>query len=189
MKKQLILASTSPRRKELLEKAGVRFVVARNNYEEDMTLDLPPLELVKFLSHGKAEAVQNEYPHAIIIAADTIVVWGKYILGKPHTPGRAREMLQMLSGTEHSIFTGFTVLDTDTVKKISRAVETKVWFRDLTRQEIDEYISTGEPLDKAGAYAIQMGGASFVESIEGDFSNAIGLPVNDIIEMLKEFDA
>lgn len=187
MTKNIILASTSPRRKDMLEKAGLRFEVVASNYEEDMTLDLSPSDLVKFLSSQKAEAVSDAHPHSIIIAADTVVVLGKQVLGKPHTPERAKEMLRALSATEHSIITGFTVLDTDSGKIISQSVETKVLFKSLTEWEIDEYVASGEPLDKAGAYAIQLGGAKFVERIEGDFSNAIGLPVDEVMAVLKEF--
>ena len=185
MKKNLILASASPRRRELLEKAGLQFIVVASNYEEDMTLRLSPPELVKFLSQGKAEAVRAAHPNSLILAADTIVVLGNQILGKPHTPERAKEMLTALSGTNHSIITGFTVLDSGSGKSISDAVETKVMFKKLSERQIDEYIATGEPLDKAGAYAIQLGGARFVERMEGDYANAIGLPVTEVLQALK----
>ena len=189
MKKQIILASTSPRRKELLEKAGVEFSVVPSDYEEDMSLDMPAQELVKFLSKGKAEALRTTHPHALIIGADTLVVFEEHILGKPHTVDRAREMLHLLSGTVHSIFTGFTVIDSDTDKEFSKAIETKVWFRQLSEEDIDQYVATGEPLDRAGAYAIQGGGKIFVDHFEGDFSNAIGLPVNEVLTALREAEA
>ena len=186
MNKKIILASGSPRRKELLEKAGVSFEVVVSEYEEDMTLPLPPDELVKYLSHEKAETVAKTHTDAIVISADTIVVYGDIVLGKPHTEERAREMLRLLSGKQHSVFTGFTIILEDEKKTISRAVESKVFFKNLSDEEINEYIATGEPLEKAGAYAVQMLGQKFVEKIEGDIPNIIGLPITEVIKELQE---
>jgi len=185
--RKIILASTSPRRKELLEKTGLPFEIVASNYEEDMTLVLPPHELAKHLSKGKADAVAQDYKDAIIIAADTFIVFGDKILGKPHTPKKAKETLAMLSGGTHSIVTGFTIIDTQTGKNISRTTETKVHFRKLTIEEIDAYVATGEPLDKAGAYGIQGLGSELVDKIEGSFSNVVGLPVEEVMVALKDF--
>ena len=187
MNKKIILASTSLQRKNLLAKTGLVFETTASNYEEDMTLPLEPKELAMHLSKGKAQAVAEAYRGALIIAADTFIVHEDKILGKPHTPQRAKEMLKTLSGDTHSIITGFTVLDTESDKSISRAVEAKVYFKKLSEEEMDNYIATGEPLDKAGAYAIQGLGSEFVEKIEGDYSNVVGLPVKEVMKTLRDF--
>ena len=186
--RKIILASTSPRRKELLAKTGLSFEAVASNYEEDMTLPMEPGELVKFLSRGKAENVAKNYEDAIIIGGDTFISFNGHILGKPHTPIRAKEMLTMLSGQEHSVLTGFTIIDTKNNKIISEVVEAKIKFRDLLEIEIDEYIETGEPLSRAGAYAIQTIGDTFVEKVEGDYDSIIGLPVTQLMKTLENFE-
>ena len=185
--KKIILASGSPRRKELLTDAGIKFDIDVSDYEEDMTLDLPPHELAKYLSLGKARAVAGKYKDAVIVAADTFVVLKGEVLGKPHTKEKAKEMLEKLSGQTHSIVTGFTIIDAETGKTISEAQESKLYFREILPEEIDEYIASGEPLDKAGAYAVQGGGGKFVEKIEGDYSNIIGIPMKAFLERLRQF--
>ncbi len=185
--KTIILASASPRRKELLEKIGLRFEVEPSNYEEDMQSGLEPHELAQKISLEKAKVVAGKHENAIVIAADTFIVFGGQILGKPHTAKEARKMLEAISGQSHSVVTGFSIIDTDTNKMLSRAVETKVYIRKLTPAEIDAYVRSKEPLDKAGAYAIQGLGAVFVEKIEGDYFNVIGLPLSALVEALKEF--
>lgn len=187
MNRRIILASTSPRRKELLEKTGLSFETAGSDYEEDMTLKLPPAELAKHLSRGKAEAAAKQYPDAIVIAADTFIAYDNNVLGKPHTPEKAKETLCMLAGKPHSVITGFTIVDTKSGESTSEAVETKVYFRDLTDDEIDKYIATGEPLERAGAYAIQGIGKDLVDRIEGDYDNVVGLPTTAVLEALKRF--
>ena len=184
--KKIILASGSPRRKDLLTDAGIKFDVDVSDYEEDMTLDLPPHELAKYLSAGKARAVAGRYKDAIIVAADTFVVLKGEVLGKPHTKEKAKEMLEKLSGQIHSIVTGFTIIETATGKIISEAHESKLYFREILPEEIDEYVDSGEPLDKAGAYAVQGGGGKFVEKIEGDYTNIIGIPMKAFLERLKQ---
>lgn len=185
--KTVILASTSPRRIEILQKSGLKFQAVASNYEEDMNSKLKPLELAKFLSYGKAQALINRFQNHIIIGADTFIVLGDRILGKPHTVSEARKMLRRISGRAVSVITGFTIIDTELRKKISKAIETKVFFKKLTGQEIDNYIKTKEPLDKAGAFAIQGLGAVFVRRIEGDYYNVMGLPLYDLIQALKKF--
>jgi len=185
--KKIILASASPRRKELLERIGLKFEVEPSRYEEQTIPALDPHELVKQNSLEKAKAVAARHRHAIIIAADTIGVFRGRILGKPHTPTEARKMLTALSGRSHRVITGFTITDSETGKTTSRSVETKVYFRELAPEEIDAYVRTGEPLDKAGAYAIQGLGSLIVERIEGDYYNVIGLPLSALAESLKEF--
>jgi len=185
--KTIILASASPRRKELLEKIGLRFKVEPSNYEENMHSALEPHELAQKISLKKAEAVASKHKNAVVIAADTFIVFGGQILGKPHTEKEAREMLEAISGESHSVITGFSIIDTVTNKRLSKSVETKIHIRILTSAEIDAYVKSKEPLDKAGAYAIQGLGAVFVEKIEGDYFNVIGLPLSALTEALKEF--
>ncbi|RPI33241.1 MAG: septum formation inhibitor Maf [Nitrospiraceae bacterium] len=185
--RKIILASASPRRREILGITGLKFSVDASEYEEDMELGLKPHQLARFLSAEKAKAIASKYPNALLIAADTFIVFKDKLLGKPHTDEEARRMLVLLNGRSHSVITGFTILDTKTKKKLSRSVETKVYFRKMTEQEIESYVRTGEPLDKAGAYAIQGIGAVIVKKIEGDYLNVVGLPLNSLIEALRKF--
>lgn len=185
--KQIILASGSPRRKELLEKAGLKFIVDPSSYEEKLDSNLEPSELVKQLSLEKAQDVAKKYKNAFVIGADTIIVFEGKILGKPKDENDAKETLSRLSGKAHSVITGFTLIDTATGKTISEFVETKVYFKELTSQEIDDYVKSGEPLDKAGSYATQGLGAKLIDRIEGDFDNVVGLPTSEVLKKLKEF--
>jgi septum formation protein len=186
-KRKIMLASSSPRRKEILRKTGLKFSVDAGDYEEDMDLTLKPRQLARFLSSEKAKAVAAKYANALVIAADTFIVFQGSLLGKPHTRDEARRMLALLNGKQHSVITGFTVIDTRTGKKLSRSVETKVFFKKMTTQEIESYVKTGEPLDKAGAYAIQGMGAMIVRKIEGDYFNVMGLPLSSLTEALRKF--
>lgn len=183
----IILASASPRRRELLKKTGLAFRVDAGPHEESMRSGLTPRALARYLSYEKAKAVAGKYKNSLIIAADTFIVCRKKILGKPHTADEARRMLDALSGRSHSVITGFTVMDTETNKTISRSVETVVSFRKLSTEDIESYIRTGEPLDKAGAYAVQGAGAALVRKIEGDYFNIVGLPLNDLVRVLRKF--
>jgi septum formation protein len=185
--KKIILASASPRRREILKKAGFKFRVDVSDYEEDLSLKLAPHDLARFLSSEKAREVAVKHKDAVVIAADTFILFKKNILGKPHTKTEAKRMLSMLSNKTHSVITGFTVIDTATGKKISRSVETKVTFKKLAPKEIDSYIASGEPLDKAGAYAIQGLGALLVKKVDGDYLNVIGLPLAALADCLKKF--
>lgn len=185
--RKIILASTSSARKETFSKVRLPFEVQASNYEEDMSLEMPPEQLVEYLSAGKAKAVAEENSNAIVIAADTFVVYGNQRLGKPKTAERAKEMLEMLSGKEHEIVTGVTIIDTESGKSRTFHGSTKVFMKKLSPETIDAYIKTGEPLDKAGAYALQEIGAMLIEKIEGDFFNAVGLPLERLMEELKDF--
>ena len=185
--KAIILASASPRRKELLEQIGLSFMVEPSNYQESMSLELEPHELAKSLSLEKARLVARNHRNALVIAADTFIVFEGKILGKPRTETQAKAMLETINGKPHSAITGFTIIDTDSNKTVSRAVETRVHLRKLSSNEIDAYVTSKEPLDKAGAYAIQGLGSAIVERIEGDYSNVIGLPLSALTESLKEF--
>lgn len=177
----------SPRRKELLQKLNIPFTVVVSDYDEDMGINLEPLKLAKFLSKGKAEAVAKRYKKHIIIAADTFVVFRNELFGKPNTKLKAKKMLYKISGKQLSVITGFTIIDTGANKTISKAVETKVYLKKLSDKEIDNYIKSGEPLDKAGAFAIQGLGAVIVKKIEGDYSNIIGLPLHELSKSLQKF--
>ncbi len=185
--RRIVLASASPRRKELLELLGLRFEVEPSNYDEETVSGSEPHEMVRELSLGKARAAAAKHRDAFIIGADTIVVLGNKVMGKPHTASEAKKMLHTLNGKVHAVITGFTILDTETGKVLSRSVETKVHIRKLTPEEIDNYVRTKEPLDKAGGYAIQGLGAVLVERIEGDYFNVVGLPLSALAEGLKEF--
>ncbi|HYA31878.1 MAG TPA: Maf family protein [Thermodesulfovibrionales bacterium] len=185
--KRIVLASASPRRKEILEKTGLIFRVDPGGDEEEVDLRAAPRRLSRVLSLQKAMSVAGRHKGALIIAADTFIVVKGMILGKPHTAREARRMLRVLNGRKHTVITGFTILDTASDRKLSRSVQTKVYFRHLSPEEIDSYIESGEPLDKAGAYAIQGLGAALIRSIEGDYFNVVGLPLNALVEELKKF--
>ena len=185
--KTVILASASPRRKELLEKIGLKFEAEPSNYEEDISPKLKPHELAKSLSFEKAKVAAGSHKNALVIAADTFIVFRGKILGKPQTETQAKKMLETINGKPHSVITGFTIIDTENNKAISKSVETKVYIKRLTPNEVDAYVKSGEPLDKAGAYAIQGLGSVIVEKIEGDYFNVMGLPLSALAESLKEF--
>ena len=165
---KIFLASGSPRRKELLKQIGLKFKVLSNDYQEDMTLDMKPANLATFLSEGKAMSVADKIKEGIIIAADTFVVLNDEILGKPHTPSKAKETLTKISGQVLFVITGLTVYNTSNKQKISKAVKSKIFMKNISKEEIDSYIASGEPLDKAGAFAVQGRGAVFIKKIEGD---------------------
>jgi septum formation protein len=185
--KQFILASGSQGRKEILERAHVDFTVDVSNYEEDMTLDMPPAELAQFLSKGKATDVATRHENAVILGADSFAVFNGQLLGKPHTLERAKEMLTMLSGQRHSFVTGFTIIDTDSGKEYTSSVETQVYFKEITPADIDGYLAKDDVLNKAGAYTIQGLGGMFITKIEGSFSNVVGLPMMEVAQALREF--
>jgi len=185
--KKIVLASKSPRKKELLKQFGIKFTVDVSNIEEKVNPKLEPKQVAKQLSLIKAKDVARRHEDAIIIAADTFVVLDNEIIGKPKSEGDAKKILKKLSNKPHLVMTGFTVIDTKTGRTITKSVETKVYFKKLTTNEIDNYVKSGEPLDKAGAYGIQEKGAIFIEKIEGDYSNVIGLPIFKLMETLKEF--
>ncbi|MDD5639287.1 MAG: Maf family protein [Candidatus Pacebacteria bacterium] len=187
LSRRIILASTSPRRKEILDKTMLLFEIQESFYEEDMTLKMSPEKLAEYLSLGKAKSVADKNPDAIIISADTFVVYDNKCLGKPKTKLLAKKMLTMLSGKKHEIITGVTIIDTSNNHTISFHGTTKIFMKKLSPQIINSYIKTGEPLDKAGGYALQEIGAILIEKIDGDFFNAMGLPINRLTEELKAF--
>ncbi len=182
----LILASASPRRRELLSRFGVPFRVVPARGKELAPEGLTPGELVKCLAeHKAAEVAGNEDADSVIVAADTVVEIDGEILGKPSGPADAGTMLRRLSGRTHRVWTGVCVRRGDRI--LSAAEETAVRFRELDDDEIRAYVATGEPLDKAGAYGIQGYGAMLVEGIRGDYFTVMGLPVCRLAEALKRF--
>jgi septum formation protein len=185
--KTIILASASLRRKELLGKIGLKFEVEPSHYEEDISSKLEPHELAKSLSLEKAKVVAKNHKNTLVIAADTFIVFQGKILGKPQTETEAKKMLETINGKAHSVITGFTIIDTENNQALSKSVETKVYLRRLTPDEVDAYVKSKEPLDKAGAYAIQGLGSVIVDKIEGDYFNVIGLPLSALVESLKGF--
>lgn len=185
-KRQIVLASTSPRRRSLLNQMGLSFTVADPGEVETSTALDPSTRAVENASR-KVESVAADHPHSIIIGADTIVVLGGKILGKPWSMTEARDMLRSLRGAAHTVITGLVVLDTNTGRRESRTVETRVFMRDIPDDEVEAYLSSGEPLGKAGGYAIQGSGAVFVERVEGCFFNVVGLPVPALYDILKVF--
>lgn len=185
--KKIILASASPRRKEILSKTGLKFKVDASEYPEDNGHDLPPHKLAMYLSAEKAYSVSKKYKNAIIISADTFIVFKGRIFGKPRNISDAREMLKLFNGKPHSVITGFTIIDTSENKRVSKTIETKVYFRKLSDKEIESYLRTKESLGKAGAYGIQGMGAMLIKKIEGDYYNVMGLPLTALVESLKKF--
>ena len=171
---QLILASASPRRKELLGLFGIPFVVRAADIDETMDPSAPAQQEVARVSRLKAQAVPRE-PEDVVVAADTIVVCDGKILGKPSDPRQAVEMLTLLSGRDHQVMTGCTVLRGENSETFTEV--TDLHFRPLSQKEIEAYVQSGEPMDKAGAYGIQGGAALFCEGLNGDYYNVVGLPV------------
>ena len=180
---QLILASASPRRKELLGLYGIPFTVRAADIDETMDPDKPPFDEVARLSREKALAVPRE-PEDVVVAADTIVVCDGIVLGKPRDEAQAIEMLSLLSGRAHQVMTGCTVLRGQKDETFTEV--TDIHFRPLSPGEIRRYVATGEPMDKAGACGIQGGAALFCQRMEGDYYNVMGLPVCALGQVLKQ---
>ncbi len=190
---KFILASNSPRRRELLSMLGIDFKIIVSDCDEDIDGVLSPGDTVKELAARKAKAVAERYDgdgDCIILGADTVVAIDGRILGKPHSEDEAREMLETLSGREHSVFTGIALYGRFNGKAMisSDTVETKVRFGKMSEAEIEYYIKSGEPMDKAGSYGIQGVGGFFVKEIDGDYYNVVGLPIFRMKELLsREF--
>lgn len=190
MSKKIILASASPRRRELLEQIGIQFEVDAVSGEEIYLSEIPS-EIVKELALNKAEntARKRQSKNELIIGADTIVVMDGKILGKPKDEREAYEMLSGLQGRSHEVYTGTAVLEFDQngAKKVqTHAERTKVFVHEMNEEELNAYISCGEPMDKAGAYGIQGRFAAFIDRIEGDYYNVVGLPLAYVYQCLKE---
>ena len=182
----LILASKSPRRKELLKQIGIPFVVVVSDAEEVSGNSWTPAALVIENAKRKARAVAEKYPDSPVLGADTVVSLEGKIFGKPKDKDEARKMLTALSGKMHEVTTGLALINRNEIRTTS--VTTKVFFDTMTKADIDAYIATDEPMDKAGAYAIQGKAARFIEKIEGSYSNVVGLPLNVLIQLGKGFN-
>lgn len=180
---QLILASASPRRRELLGLFGIPFVIRAADIDETMDPSLPPEQEVARVSRCKALAVPRQADD-VVIAADTIVVCEGRVLGKPHSPREAEEMLTLLSGRDHQVMTGCTIAAGEQVQTFTEI--TDLHFRPLEPEEIRRYVESGEPMDKAGAYGIQGGAALFCRRMEGDYYNVMGLPVCRLWQQLRQ---
>ena len=185
--KQLILASASPRRINLLATIGIHAKVVSSRFEEIKNNDLRPEQLVVENALGKAKEVAVRYKNSIVIGADTMVVLKGTMLGKPQSISEAYDMLKKLSGTSHTVCTGIAVVDAQSNKSVTKTVMTKVWFKKLSAIEIESYIKSTNPFDKAGAYGIQEKAALFITKIEGDYFNVVGLPLYPLRELLIQF--
>lgn len=182
----IVLASQSPRRRELLTQMGLSYRVHAVDIDEHMDRDLAPGPLVEAISREKAKACAAlEGPGPLIIAADTVVAMDHAVLGKPHSREEAIQMLRLLSGHSHQVYTGFTVRRGE--RSVTQSECTRVTFRPLSGEEIEAYVATGEPMDKAGAYGIQGLGSLLITGIQGDYFNVMGLPVCALGQVCKEF--
>jgi septum formation protein len=189
MDRRLILASKSPRRYELLKQVGLDFEVVPSRVMEDFVGTESPQDHVVRLAEAKARQVASDYPNCWVIAADTVVYIDGSILGKPQDGEEAKEMLHRLSGQEHWVLTCFFVCHLEKGKSDKQAVQTAVRMKRLATAEIEWYIKTGEPFDKAGGYAIQGIGSFMIESIHGSYTNVVGLPLCELIQMLSRLGA
>lgn len=192
-KTELILASSSPRRQELLREIGIPFQTHAANINEDQMSGEAPIAYALRLAQEKAQAVAAHYPQSYVLGADTIVVVDDEVLGKPKSCEDAVRMLRLLSGRGHEVITAVSVIAPRTAAPSTvapstpvetRASTTKVYFRELAEDEIQRYVAGGEPMDKAGAYAIQGGASRWADRIEGEFSNVVGLPLSLVTDML-----
>ena len=182
---KIVLASSSPRRIELFASLGICFNHISPDVEEDNT-SMDPIERVERNSLKKAESIQDQHLDSLIIGSDTVVSHGKEIMGKPVDKSDAVNMLRKLSGKCNIVYSGVSVLDQRSGKNLTRHAITKVWFNELSEEHIRDYVNSGEPMDKAGAYGIQGLGGELVEMIEGSYSNVVGLPLELLTEMLSD---
>lgn len=183
---EIILASASPRRRELLSTAGLKFTVKVADVDEIIDENATPDEVVMSLALQKAQAVAKDNPTSVVIGADTVVVLDSEVLGKPKSVQNAVELLTALSGRSHTVYTGVAVINGEKIKNFCEATE--VEFYPLTEEEIRSYVATGEPMDKAGAYGIQGKGCMLVRKINGDYFNVVGLPVSRVCRELRDFN-
>ena len=189
MDSRLILASHSPRRQDLLKQVGLNFEVVPSGVVENFVQTESPRQHVTRLAEAKAREVASKHSNCWVVSADTIVYIDGSILGKPKDWKEAAEMLRRLSGREHLVLTGFSVLHFERGKGEQDAAETVVRMKPLTSAEIEWYVKTGEPFDKAGGYAIQGIGSYMIQSIQGSYTNVVGLPLCELIQMLSRLGA
>ena len=187
---RIILASSSPRRKELLEQVGLKFEIFSPDIDESVHVGESADHYVQRLAEQKAQAILAQFPDAIVIAADTSLVLDHKIIGKPESKQHAFEIWTALSDRQHDVLSGVCVLssqcDPNTIQ--SMVVRTKVYFQKLSQLDMEQYWATGEPIGKAGAYAIQGYAAQFIQRIEGSYSNVVGLPLYETLQLLKNID-
>ena len=187
MKTLFVLASKSPRRKALLKSIGINAEIIPARIDESIYSGLEPEKMVRELAMLKAADVARSFgKNTVVIGADTCVCLDNKVFGKPHTIEEAKSMLRKLQGKTHEVYTGYCVFDCTTKNAVSRSEKTLVTFKSLSEEEIDAYVKTREPMDKAGAYGIQEKGAIFVEKIEGDYFNVVGLPLCALSKLLSE---
>lgn len=186
-KRVLILASSSSRRQELLREAGIAIEVRPPRIAEERTAGEDPVHYACRLAREKAEAVARKFPGRYVLGADTIVVVDDHVLEKPRNAEDAARMLRLLSGRAHHVTTGVSLVD-PSGKTDTRFSTARVYFRKLEEPEIQRYIESGEPMDKAGAYAIQGGAAAWIHHVDGEYANVVGLPLSLVKEMLREED-
>ena len=181
--KNLILASQSPRRRELLEKCGIPFTVEAADINETIDHSQPVTEEIKRLAEAKARAVLQHHPDCVVIGSDTVVVIGGKVLGKPKDPAEASDMLRALSGNVHQVITGLCIISAD--RKYTDLSVNDVYFEEISKEEIKAYTETDEPYDKAGAYAIQGWAGKYIRHIDGDFYAIVGFPLSTVYKELK----
>lgn len=185
---RLILASISPRRRDLLALLNIPFETVAPSYVERLSPHLAPVDQARLFAEGKARSCQGQFGDSVIIGCDTLIELESEVLGKPRDDRDAARMLQRLSGQQHLIHTAIAVMSTST-ERLETAVESvHVWFKRLSAIEVDTYVATGESFGKAGAYGIQGGGAELIERIEGDYTAAVGLPLKTLAQLLARFD-
>jgi septum formation protein len=187
MQKRLVLASGSPRRKELLAGIGLSFDVVVADVDETIAPGMNPVEAVQDLAYRKAKAVANTLSDGLVLGADTIVVHQGEILGKPSDEEVAKAMLASLSGDTHTVYTGIALIDVNGGRELRDVRATQVEMKQLSPEEIAAYVATGEPMDKAGAYGIQGLAAPFVTELRGDYYAVVGLPIALVVQRLAEF--
>lgn len=182
--RNLILASKSPRRKELLEQAGLNFSIIPSGFDENTVSIKEPAGYAMHLAQNKALDIARQYPARVVIGADTIVVIDDAVLNKPRDKNQAREMLLRLSGKTHQVITGFSIVCAAENREYTSFCQTEVLFKTMSQAEIEWYIDTGEPYDKAGGYAIQGLGSFMIEKVNGSYTNVVGLPVCEVLDYL-----
>jgi len=187
MNRTIVLASSSPRRQELIRNLGLEALVIPSQVDEEVDPGLAPERIVEELAFRKADSVARKQTDAIVIGSDTIVVVDGNILGKPSDEADAFRMLQRLQGRTHEVFSGIACIDASTGRSLVRHCRTVVQMKPLDVHQIKRYIATGEPMDKAGSYAIQGIGATLVTGIEGDYFNVVGMPLHLLSDMLSQF--
>lgn len=185
--RSIVLASSSPRRKQLLEMIGLKFSVHESEFKEVMDDKIPADVLAKNLAFAKAKDVARHYQDAVVIAADTFVILNNEYLGKAKNSHQAKEMLLKLSGKKHIVITAFAMIDSKTGRSIAESIKSNVYFRKIVNKEINFYVASGEPIGKAAGYAIQGIGGLFIDKIEGEFFTVVGLPIGRIIQLLPDF--